>query len=69
MEYMKKVRMCLLEKLISALTIISLTMSLLFIINFMIVKTKKLKIISIITSIVFFMIFIGGFIMEYYKII
>jgi hypothetical protein len=41
-------------------------MALLFMVNSQIVETKKIKIISIIISIVSFMIFKGGFTIEYY---
>ena len=68
-EVMKKVRMCILEKLVYLLTAVSAIMTLLFIALFLVVKTKKIKNLCIIISIFLFMIFIGGIMMEYYKII
>ncbi|WP_185147905.1 hypothetical protein [Peribacillus simplex] len=57
------------EKLVYVLTAVSAIMALVFMAGFLIVNTKKIKKICIITSIVFFMMFIGGILMEYYKII
>ncbi|MFJ7932191.1 hypothetical protein ACIQYG_26620 [Peribacillus sp. NPDC096622] len=57
------------EKLVYLLTAVSAIMTLLFIALFLVVKTKKIKNLCIITSIFLFMIFIGGIMMEYYKII